>query len=88
MASITKRPDGKYRARYRDPAGRERAKHFARKVDAQKWLDPTGADMARGAYVDPGQSRQTFLAFADAWAEAQDWKATTRESWGYVRARL
>ena len=28
MASIKKRPDGRYRARYRDPDGREHARHF------------------------------------------------------------
>ena len=34
MASIAKRPNGQWRARYRDPDGREHARHFARKVDA------------------------------------------------------
>ena len=32
--SIAKRPDGRWRARYRDEAGRERSRHFRRKVDA------------------------------------------------------
>jgi hypothetical protein len=39
MASITKRPDGKWRARYRDSEGREHARYFDRKVDGQRWLD-------------------------------------------------
>ncbi len=34
MASIAKRPDGHWRARYRDPTGREHARHFARKIEA------------------------------------------------------
>ncbi len=38
MASITKRPDGRWRARYRDAKGKEHARHFSRKVDAQAWL--------------------------------------------------
>ena len=33
MASVKRRPDGVWRARYRDLDGREHAKHFARKVD-------------------------------------------------------
>src|SRR4249920_2861348 len=33
MASVTKRPNGQWRARYRDSAGKEHARHFARKVD-------------------------------------------------------
>ena len=39
MASIQKRPNGMWRARYRDEYGREHTKHEARKVDAQQWLD-------------------------------------------------
>ncbi|WP_237841927.1 malate:quinone oxidoreductase [Cellulosimicrobium cellulans] len=35
MASIKRRPNGMWRARYRDEADKEHAKHFARKVDAQ-----------------------------------------------------
>jgi integrase len=41
MASIKKRPDGRWRARYRDPAGKEHAKHFARRVDAERFLTPS-----------------------------------------------
>ena len=36
MASIKKREDGQWRARYRDDAGKEHAKHFGRRVDAQR----------------------------------------------------
>lgn len=39
MASIAKRPSGKWRARYRNAAGREHARHFERKIDAQWWLN-------------------------------------------------
>jgi hypothetical protein len=35
MASIKKRNNGKWRARYRDASGQEHARHFDRKVDAQ-----------------------------------------------------
>ena len=48
MASIKRRPDGVWRARYRDDDGREHAKHFARKVDAQRWLDERTVSVARG----------------------------------------
>jgi hypothetical protein len=30
MANIAKRPDGRWRARYRDSRGKEHARHFAR----------------------------------------------------------
>jgi hypothetical protein len=38
VASVKRRPDGIWRARYRDAAGKEHARHFGRKVDAQRWL--------------------------------------------------
>ena len=41
--SIAKRPDGQWRARYRAENGREHAKHFGRKTDAQRWLDEVTA---------------------------------------------
>jgi hypothetical protein len=39
VTSIKQRPDGSYRARYRGLDGKEHAKHFRLKRDAQKWLD-------------------------------------------------
>lgn len=36
---IAKRPNGKWRARYRDDAGKEHASHFDRKIDAQRRID-------------------------------------------------
>jgi hypothetical protein len=53
MASITRRPNGQWRPRYRDPAGREHARHFDRKVDAIRWLDSVTAAIETGTYVDP-----------------------------------
>lgn len=38
-SNVARRPDGRWRARYRDDAGRERARHFTRKSDAHRWLD-------------------------------------------------
>lgn len=64
MASIKKRPDGRHRARYRDAAGREHSKHFARKVDAQRWLDETTAAIVTGRYIDPKAGRFTVETFA------------------------
>jgi hypothetical protein len=69
MASIKKRPDGVWRARYRDESGKEHARHFARKVDAQRWLDEVTASMLTGQYVDPRAGRVTFRA-AEDWREA------------------
>jgi site-specific recombinase XerC len=67
MASIKKRPDGRWRARYRDPDGHERARHFDRKVDAERWLDQMRSQLVRGEYVDPAAGKVTFSDYVDEW---------------------
>jgi integrase len=71
VASIKKRPNGRWRARYRGPDGRERAKDFGRRVDAEQFLHSTEADKVRGAWVDPALGRSTFGSYARTWQEAQ-----------------
>lgn len=89
MASVEKRPNGQWRARWREfPGGPQKARHFPRRVDAERFLDNVRGDLVRGAYVDPDAGKQTFEAFADEWAAAQDWKATSREAWAAHRRRL
>jgi integrase len=77
MASIKRRPDGQWRARYRDDAGKEHARHFARKVDAQRWLDEVTASQVTGQYVDPQAGRVTFSAYFAAYAQRQVWESGT-----------
>jgi hypothetical protein len=71
VASISKRPDGRYRARYRDESGREHARHFDRRTDAQRWLDEVTAAIVTGQYVDPRAGRVTFKAYAEQWRASQ-----------------
>lgn len=78
MASIAKRPDGAWRARYRDAAGKQHAKHFRRKVDAQRWLDEITAQQLTGMYVDPKRARMTVGAMADTWVKTPGWTESTR----------
>ena len=49
MASIQKRGEHQWRARYRDASGREYARHFKRKTDAQAWLDSVTTAQAAGS---------------------------------------
>jgi integrase len=77
VASIAKRPDGTYRPRYRDENGKEDARHFKRKVDAQRWLDEVTAAMVTGDYVNPAAGRITFKAWFKAWSSRQVWERGT-----------
>ena len=57
----------RWRARYRDPSGRERSKSFARKVDAERFLVAVEDAKLRGAYVDPAAGRVPFSEWAERW---------------------
>src|SRR3954464_5259737 len=76
--NIAKRPNGKWRARYRDDAGNERARHFERKVDAQRWLDHVTASVVAGTYADPNAGKATFTAYFGEWSVRQVWVAGTQ----------
>jgi len=72
----------RWRVRYRDPAGRERAKSFARKQDAERFLRHAEADKLRGQWVDPRQGRTTVRELAERWyATTVTLKAKTREDY-------
>jgi integrase len=74
MAHIEKRVrNGRvtYRARYRDPSGREHGKVFARKVDAQRFLTEMENAKLRGRWTSPSLGR---VLFRDWFAE---WRRTT-----------
>lgn len=71
MASVKRRPNGQWRGRYRDEAGKEHARHFARKVDAQQWLDQVTASVVRGDYVDPNAGKITLAEYARQWEAVQ-----------------
>ncbi|MEV4689447.1 tyrosine-type recombinase/integrase [Microbacterium sp. LWH3-1.2] len=80
MASIKQRTDGVWRARYRDDAGREHARHFTLKRDAQRWLDEVAAAVVTGQYVDPKAGRITWDEWATRWMERQSWAVGTHEA--------
>lgn len=78
MANVQKRPNGKWRARYRDDAGKEHARHFDRKTDAQRWLDEVTASVLTGQYVDPRAGRITFRSYGEQWRAAKPHRPTTQ----------
>lgn len=54
MGSIDKRPNGTWRARWREYAGGpQKTKAFDRKTDAQRFIDGVRGDLVRGFYIDP-----------------------------------
>jgi integrase len=80
MASIKKRPNGRWRARYRDGKGKEPTKTFDRKTDAQDWLDQQTAALVTGQYVSPRAGKETFRAYAEEWRGRQLHRERTAET--------
>ncbi len=52
MGFVEKR-NGRYRARYRDPLGRQRCETFTRKADAERYLRQMQVDIERVRWIDP-----------------------------------
>jgi integrase len=88
MASLTRRPNGQWRPRYRDLAGREHARHFDRKVDAIRWLDSVTAAIETGTYVDPKAGNCTLGEYAQTWLSRQvQLKPSTRSRYTAIVRR-
>jgi integrase len=88
VSSVAKRPDGRWRARYRDVGGTEHARHFARKVDAQTWLDAVTAAVVTGTYVDPARQRVTVGDWSATWlAQQGQLKPSTRARYEGIVSR-
>lgn len=72
MASIDDRGRGttnRWRARYRTPDGEQRSQCFARKADAEQFLNGIEVSKATGAFVDPLLGRRTVAQWATRWLD-------------------
>lgn len=89
MASIDRRPDGRYRARWREhPGGPQKTRHFTKKADADRFLDGVRGDLARGVYIDPADGKTLFEAYAEEWRSGQLHRASTAaQAETYLRVR-
>jgi integrase len=78
IAKGSKTPVARYQVRWRDGSGAQRAKSFARAVDAATWEKQVGADELAGVTIDANAGRQTVEQFAREWAAGQPWRASSR----------
>ncbi|MEU7678107.1 tyrosine-type recombinase/integrase [Micromonospora taraxaci] len=80
MASVRKRLDGRpkpWLVRWRDEAGSERKKSFARKVDADKFRADVEHKLNTGNYIDPKAGKVTFQSYAERWRVMQPHRENT-----------
>ena len=69
--SIHREPNGTWRARYRNPEGRDRSHNFDRKIDAERFLVSVEHSKQTGSYVDPSAGKITFKSYAEKWRGKQ-----------------
>jgi hypothetical protein len=80
VASVDRRPNGKWRARWREyPGGPQRAKHFPRKIDAERFLVEVQHRLLTGAYIAPEAARVTFDVYSRQYVERQPWRASSAQ---------
>ena len=77
MGHVVTTPAGSYRANWRDPAGRQRAKMFPTRKAAHAFLAGIESELSRGTYVDPAAGRLVFERHAMAWLAARNDEKTT-----------
>ena len=81
--SIDKRPNGAYRARWREtPGGPQKAATFDRKIDAQRHLTKIQHELLSGTYIDPRQAQTPLAVYAACWLERmrRTWRPGTTAS--------
>lgn len=76
----------RWRARYVDDGGAERSQSFARKVEAQAWLDQISSDLLTGTYVEPAAGQMLLGSVYTSWSASQahispKTAATRRSAW-------
>jgi integrase len=77
MGHVNKTPAGNWRANWRDPAGRQRAKTFPTKREASAYLAQMHSDINCGSYIDPHAAKRKFGDYARVWIDSRNHEATT-----------
>jgi integrase len=67
VAHIRRTDSGGWQVRYRDPTGRERARNFRRKTDAEKFSVTVETDKIRGRWADPRLAKITVSEWLPTW---------------------
>lgn len=68
--SVEKTKYGTWRVRWRDAAGRQKAKTFDRKIDADNHERAVRTDLKRGDYIAPDAGKTTVREWASTWLDS------------------
>ena len=77
MSSVTKYGK-RWQARWREyPGGPQKAKHFNRRLDAERWLTEVEHKLLTGAYTDPAVGMLTVEQYTAEWLGRRQWRPAT-----------
>lgn len=80
MASIDRRPSGKYLARWREyPGGPQKSRTFTKKADAERFLVEIQHRLLSGTYTPPSAGQMTVAAYAADWMARRSWAPATHD---------
>ncbi|WP_433793057.1 tyrosine-type recombinase/integrase [Actinoplanes sp. CA-252034] len=79
MGHVISTPSGNWRANWRDPSGKQKAKTFKTKKAANAHLAEVESSKHRGTYVDPDAGKVRFAEFAARWLLGREVEARTAE---------
>lgn len=77
MGHVIPTPAGNWRANWREPSGKQRAKTFKTKREATAYLAQVEASIGQGAYVSPRGGRVKFRDLAVRWLASRNDEPTT-----------
>jgi integrase len=78
----------KWRARYRDPSGRERNRSFERRAEAERFLTAIESAKDSDAYIDPSLGRVRLQSFAEKWLMSVQPPTLKPKTWSSYRSLL
>lgn len=80
MASIDKRPNGRWRARWREyPGGPQRTRTFEKKSQAERFLVDVEHRILSGTYTPPEAGQVTVAEYAREWIGRRVWAPATHD---------
>jgi integrase len=77
VASVRRIREG-WQVRWHADDGKQKARMFGKKVDADRWAAEVEHKKATGTYIDPAGGQLRFGEYAEQWLALQVWRPSTR----------
>ncbi len=77
MPDVDRLPSGRWQARWRDDAGKQRKRSFRLKSQAVAWISEVESSKSRGTYVDHRAGRIMLSEYASEWVATRPLRAST-----------